>query len=74
VESAEKALQASEAGFEVGTRTTVDVLNARQVLFRARTSYARTRYDYIVNVLRLKEAAGSLSVQDIGEVNSWLAE
>ena len=74
VESAEKALQASEAGFEVGTRTTVDVLNARQVLFRARTSYARTRYDYIVNVLRLQAAAGSLSVQDIGEVNSWLAE
>ncbi len=74
VESADKALQASEAGFEVGTRTTVDVLNARQLQFRARTSYARTRYDYIVNVLRLKEAAGSLSVQDIGEVNSWLAE
>ncbi len=74
VESNEKALQASEAGFEVGTRTTVDVLNARQELFRARTSYARTRYDYIVNVLRLKQAAGSLSVQDINEVNAWLAD
>ncbi|MCZ6561177.1 MAG: TolC family outer membrane protein [Gammaproteobacteria bacterium] len=73
VESNEKALQASEAGFEVGTRTTVDVLDARQGLFRARTSYARTRYDYIVNVLRLKQAAGSLSDQDIAEVNSWLA-
>ena len=74
VESNEKALQASEAGFEVGTRTTVDVLDARQELFRARTDYARTRYDYIVNVLRLKQAAGSLSGQDIIEVNSWLAE
>lgn len=74
VESNEKALQASEAGFEVGTRTTVDVLNARQELFRARTDYARTRYDYIVNVLRLKQAAGSLSGQDISEVNSWLAD
>jgi outer membrane protein len=73
VESNEKALQASEAGFEVGTRTTVDVLNARQGLFRARTDYARTRYDYIVNVLRLKQAAGSLSAKDIAEVNSWLA-
>ena len=73
VESNEKALQASEAGFEVGTRTTVDVLNARQELFRARTSYARTRYDYIVNVLRLKQAAGSLSAQDMSEVNDWLA-
>ena len=74
VESNEKALQASEAGFEVGTRTTVDVLNARQELFRARTGYARTRYDYIVNILRLKQAAGSLSVQDINEVNAWLAD
>jgi len=74
VQSNEKALQASEAGFEVGTRTTVDVLNARQELFRARTSYARTRYDYIVNILRLKQAAGSLSVQDINEVNAWLAD
>ena len=74
VQSNEKALQASEAGFEVGTRTTVDVLNARQKLFRARTDYARTRYDYIVNVLRLKQAAGSLSVQDINEVNAWLAD
>ncbi|MCH9027502.1 MAG: TolC family outer membrane protein [Proteobacteria bacterium] len=74
VQSNEKALQASEAGFEVGTRTTVDVLNARQKLFRARTDYARTRYDYIVNVLRLKQAAGSLSAQDINEVNSWLAD
>ena len=72
VESNEKALQASEAGFEVGTRTTVDVLNARQELFRARTDYARTRYDYIVNVLRLKQAAGTLSDQDMLEVNSWL--
>ena len=74
VQSNEKALQASEAGFEVGTRTTVDVLNARQELFRARTDYARTRYDYIVNILRLKQAAGSLSVQDINEVNAWLAD
>lgn len=74
VQSNEKALQASEAGFEVGTRTTVDVLNARQKLFRARTDYARTRYNYIVNVLRLKQAAGSLSDRDISEVNSWLAD
>jgi len=74
VQSNEKALQASEAGFEVGTRTTVDVLNARQELFRARTDYARTRYNYIVNVLRLKQAAGSLSDRDISEVNSWLAD
>ncbi len=72
VESNETALEATEAGFEVGTRTTVDVLDARQLLFRARTDYARTRYDYIVNVLRLKQAAGTLTADDVTMVDSWL--
>ena len=70
--SAQTALEASEAGFEVGTRTTVDVLIARQNLFKAETDYARARYDYIVNVLLLKEAAGTLSRADIEAVNQWL--
>ncbi len=72
VKSAEVALQATEAGFEVGTRTTVDVLAGRQNLFQAQTNYARSRYDYIVNVLKLKEAAGSLGDEDVQEVNAWL--
>jgi outer membrane protein len=70
--SSQTALQAIEAGFDVGTRTTVDVLEARRVLYQAETNYARSRYDYIVNVLRLKEAAGSLSENDIQQVNAWL--
>jgi len=72
VESSRTALRATEAGFEVGTRTTVDVLTSQNTLRRAETTYARSRYDYILNVLRLKLAAGTLSVADIEEVNGWL--
>lgn len=53
VESSKTALAATEAGYEVGTRTAVDVLLARQRLFDAQTLYARSRYDYVINVLAL---------------------
>ena len=72
VESSRTALRATEAGFEVGTRTTVDVLQSQNTLRQNETTYARSRYDYILNVLRLKQAAGSLSAADIDEVDSWL--
>ena len=72
LESSTTALKATEAGFEVGTRTTVDVLDARRNLLQAETNYARSRYDYILNVLRLKEAAGILDVRDLEEVDGWL--
>ncbi|TDJ46247.1 MAG: type I secretion protein TolC, partial [Gammaproteobacteria bacterium] len=49
-DSNQTALEATEAGYEVGTRTTVDVLNARQSLFLAQTRYARSKYDYLINV------------------------
>lgn len=74
VQSSQTALQATEAGFEVGTRTTVDVLESRRNLFDAQTTYARSRYDYIVNLLRLKIATGNLSESDLQEVNGWLTE
>jgi outer membrane protein len=70
--SSETALKATEAGFEVGTRTTVDVLDARRQLFIADVNYSRSRYDYIINVLLLKQAAGTLSIEDLSEVNGWL--
>jgi outer membrane protein len=74
VQSTETALRATEAGFEVGTRTTVDVLDARRNLFEAQRDYARSRYDYVVNALVLKQAAGNLSAADLQEVNGWLSE
>lgn len=70
--SAQTALEATQAGFEVGTRTAVDVLNAQQVRFQAQSEYYRTRYDYILASLQLRQAAGSLSEADLAEVNNWL--
>ncbi|WJW75260.1 TolC family outer membrane protein [Thiohalobacter sp. IOR34] len=72
LKSTETALRAAETGFEVGTRTIVDVLNAQQERYRAERDLARARYDYLLNTLRLKQAAGSLSPQDIEQVNRWL--
>ncbi|MDT8310249.1 MAG: TolC family outer membrane protein [Methylophaga sp.] len=73
VRSNEKALESTQAGFEVGIRTTVDVLNARRELFSARRDYARSRYQYIVDTLRLKQAAGIVTVDDLQQINAWLA-
>ncbi|MGH8136269.1 MAG: TolC family outer membrane protein, partial [Steroidobacteraceae bacterium] len=74
VESTKTALQATEAGYEVGTRTSVDVLEARRRLFESQTNYARSRYDYLLNVLRLQLAAGTLDDQGIADINSILTE
>ena len=74
VVSNEKALESTEAGYDVGTRTTVDVLNARRNLFSAKRDYARSRYDYILDTLRLKQAAGILSVNDLVDINNWLGK
>jgi outer membrane protein len=74
VESNRTALRATEAGFEVGTQTTVDVLASQNNLRRAETTYSRSRYDYMINVLRLKQAAGSLSEADVEQVDGWLAQ
>jgi outer membrane protein len=72
LESSKTALQATEAGYEVGTRTAVDVLNARRTLVQAQTNYSRSRYDYLLNVIQLKLAAGNLEDKDVTEINSWL--
>ena len=74
LESSRTALQATEAGFEVGTRTTVDVLNARQDLAQARTNYERSRYVYILNLISLKQASGQLSGEDLAAINRSLTE
>jgi outer membrane protein len=72
VESNRTALRATEAGFEVGTQTTVDVLTSQRNLSTAETSYSRSRYDYIMNVLTLKQAAGDLGVADVEQIDGWL--
>jgi outer membrane protein len=70
--SSQSALDATQAGYEVGTRNVVDVLNAQNTLFVAQRDYSNSRYDYIANMLRLKEQAGLLSPDDIYRLDSFL--
>lgn len=74
VESNRAAVEATRAGFRVGTRTAVDVLEALRDLYQAQRDYATARYQYIVNRLRLKQAAGTLTVEDVRLINSWLGD
>ena len=71
--SAESALNATEAGFEVGTRTIVDVLQSTRNLFEARRNLSGARYNYVIAILTLKQAAGNLSEQDLLAINQALA-
>ena len=72
VRSSAAAAEAIEAGFQVGTRTSVDVLDAKRDLFRSQNDLAEARYNYILNVLELKRAAGILSEDDLRLVSTWL--
>lgn len=72
--SAQSALDATQAGFEVGTRTIVDVLLSQQVLVQAQRDYSRARHDFVVNGLRLKRAAGTIAESDIQAINALLEE
>ena len=74
VRSSRTALEATQAGFDVGTRTIVDVLNSQRTLYTAITNYYQSRYTYIGNVLRLKLAAGDLQIQDLEQIDRFLTE
>jgi outer membrane protein len=73
VVSTQTALEATQAGFEVGTRTTVEVVAAERDLSRARRDYARARYDYIVASVQLREAAGTLDPLILKDIDAFLA-
>jgi len=70
--SSQSSLDATQAGYEVGTRNVVDVLNSQNILNAAQRDYANSRYDYILTVMRLKEQAGLLSPQDVYNLDSYL--
>ncbi|WP_419148367.1 outer membrane channel protein TolC [Pseudoalteromonas 'SMAR'] len=74
VVSAESALQATEAGFDVGTRTIVDVLVSTQNLYNAKRNLADIRYRYVLSSLRLKQATGTLTRADLEAINQGLIE
>jgi len=70
--SAQKALQSTQAGYEVGSQTIIDVLFAQQTLFQAESNYSAARHAYVINQLNLEFAAGTLSVKDLEAVNALL--
>lgn len=74
IKSTQSALDATVAGYEVGTRNIVDVLNAQNAVFAAQRDYANSRYDYVLNSMRLKENAGTLSPEDIAALEAFLVE
>ena len=71
IKSAESALEATQTGYEVGTRNIVDVLQAQQRLFQSQFDYADSRYNYVLDMLRLKLSAGSLEEQDIRDLAAY---
>lgn len=70
--SARSALESTQAGLEVGTRTQVDVLNAQRSLFEAEYNYMSARYDYIINGVKLHQATSTLSRDVLAKGNAWL--
>jgi outer membrane protein len=70
--SAQAALDATTAGYEVGTRTEVEVLQGRQSLVQAQTTYAQSRYDYLLDVIALRLAAGTLDRATLLDINKSL--
>jgi len=72
VVASESALEAKREGFEAGINSNIDVLDASRDLFRARRDLAAARYDYVLNLMRLKQSAGTLGDEDLVTVNNWL--
>ncbi|MEX2473677.1 TolC family outer membrane protein [Marinobacter sp.] len=71
--SRRSALDATRAGYDVGTRNIVEVLDAERDYYEALRNYANARYDYVLNTLNLKQSAGTLSPQDLIDLNNWLS-
>lgn len=74
VVSFQSALESTQAGLEVGTRTMVDVLTVTRNLYQAERDYARSRYDYIINGLLLHQAASTLTPELLQSANNWLVQ
>ena len=72
LESNELSVEYNKAGFEVGTRSTTDVLLALKDLFKAKKNYSKAKYEYLISNLKLKKSIGTLSIQDLEVINSWL--
>ena len=72
IQSSKSSLNGMQAGYEVGTETLVNVLDQQQKVFLAQTQYTNDRLNYINSLLALKQAAGTLSIEDLKQLNTWL--
>ena len=72
--SSQSAVSATQAGYEVGTRNLVDVLQVQRALYQARRDYSNTLYDYVINQFQLRAVAGNLTPADVVSINQWLDE
>ncbi len=74
VTSARSSLESTRAGFKVGNRTTIDIVDAESILSQAKRDYSKAKYEYIIETLKLKQVTGSLGMTDINYVNGWLSD
>ena len=74
VTSARSSLESTRAGFKVGNRTTIDIVDAESILSQAKRDYSKAKYEYVIETLKLKKATGSLGMTDINYVNGWLSD
>ena len=72
VSAQERLLQSKSRGYRSGRNSILEVLDAQQDLSRARQALTKARYDYVLNILRLKFTAGDLQDEDLAVVNAWL--
>ena len=72
ITSSRASLEATRNGYEAGTRTILDVLNAQETYYNALANYAQARYDYVLHLLALRQNAGILDVNALAAINHWL--
>ena len=70
--SSQSQVDSTKLGYEVGVRTSVDVLNAQQQLFSAKRDLLQARYNYLVNIIRLKASSGLIAEADLADINQQL--
>jgi outer membrane protein len=73
-ESSQVALDANKLGYTVGVRINIDVLNSQSQLFQTKRDLAKARYDVLVGGLKLRQANGTLKIEDLQSVNALLAK
>ena len=72
VEALKLTLESKQEGYKSGLNTMINVLDAERDLYLGKRDYAQTRYDYILNIIRLKQSVGTISQTDVSMVSSWL--